>query len=103
MSTTITIDVAFLTEDQRDSATLLFARSGGWQPLVDGEPNPITAEAYGVEMIAKYLRQRVSEQSAYDAQIEAAQAVTDLLEGVTVTTPAEEIFDFPTPPIVTPV
>jgi hypothetical protein len=86
-TTTITIDVAFLTEDQRDAATLLFARSGGWQPLVDGEPNPITAEAYGVEMIAKYLRQRVSEQSAYDAQIEAAQAVTDLLEGVTVTTP----------------
>ena len=103
MSTTITIDVAFLTEDQRDSATLLFARSGGWQPLVNGEPNPITAEAYGVTMIAQYLRQRVSEQSAYDAQIEAAQAVTDLLEGVTVTTPAEEIFDFPTPPIVTPV
>ena len=103
MSTTITIDVAFLTTDQRDSATLLFARSGGWQPLVDGEPNPITAEDYGVTMIAQYLRQRVSEQSAYDAQIEAAQAVTDLLEGVTVTTPAEEIFDFPTPPIVTPV
>ena len=103
MSTTITIDVAFLTEDQRDSATLLFARSGGWQPLVDGEPNPITAEAYGVTMIAKYLRQRVSEQSAYDAQIAAAQEVAELLEGVTVTTPIEEIFDFPTPPIVTPV
>ena len=102
-TTTITIDVAFLTEEQRDSATLLFARSGGWQPLVDGEPNPVSAEAYGVTMIAQYLRQRVSEQSAYDAQIEAAQAVTDLLEGVTVTTPAEEIFDFPTPPIVTPV
>ena len=99
MSTTITIDVAFLTEEQRDSATLLFARSGGWQPLVEGEPNPISAEAYGVEMIAGYLRQRVSEQSAYDAQIAAAQAVTDLLEGVTVTTPAE----FPTPPITTPV
>ena len=49
------------------------------------------------------LRQRVSEQSAYDAQIAAAQAVTDLLDGVTVTTPAEEIFDFPTPPITTPV
>ena len=102
-TTTITIDVTFLTEEQRNSATLLFARSGGWQPLVDGEPNPISAEAYGVTMIAQYLRQRVSEQSAYDAQIEAAQAVTDLLEGVTVTTPAEEIFDFPTPPIVTPV
>ena len=102
-TTTITIDVAFLTEEQRDSATLLFARSGGWQPLVEGEPNPITAEAYGVTMIAGYLRQRVSEQSAYDAHIAAAQAVTDLLEGVTVTTPAEEIFDFPTPPIVTPV
>ena len=98
-TTTITIDVAFLTEEQRDSATLLFARSGGWQPLVEGEPNPVSAEAYGVEMIAKYLRQRVSEQSAYDAQIAAAQAVTDLLEGVTVTTPV----DFPTPPITTPV
>ena len=102
-TTTITIDVAFLTTEQRDSATLLFARSGGWQATVDGEPNPISAEDYGVTMIAGYLRQRVSEQSAYDAQIEAAQAVTDLLEGVTVTTPAEEIFDFPTPPIVTPV
>ena len=99
MSTTITIDVAFLTEDQRDAATLLFARSGGWQPIVEGEPNPITAEAYGVGMIAQYLRQRVSEQSAYDAQIAAAQAVADLLEGVTVTTPP----DFPAPPIVTPV
>ena len=99
MSTTITIDVAFLTEEQRDAATLLFARSGGWKPLVDELPNPISAEAYGVEMIAKYLRQRVSEQSAYDAQIAAAQAVTDLLEGVTVTTPP----DFPTPPISTPV
>ena len=98
-TTTITIDVAFLTTEQRDSATLLFARSGGWQPLVDGEPNPISAEAYGVTMIAGYLRQRVSEQSAYDAQIEAAQAVTDLLEGVTVTTPDE----FPTPPTTTPV
>jgi hypothetical protein len=54
---------------------------------VDGEPNPVTAEAYGVTMIAGYLRQRVSEQSAYDAQIAAAQAVTDLLDGVTVTTP----------------
>ena len=87
MSTTITIDVAFLTEEQRDAATLLFARSGGWQPLIDGEPNPVTAEAYGVGMLANYLRQRVSEQSAYDAQIAAAQAVTDLLDGVTVTTP----------------
>jgi hypothetical protein len=48
-------------------------------------------------MIAGYLRQRVSEQSAYDAQIAAAQAVTDLLDGVTVTTPP----DFPTPPIRT--
>ena len=99
MSTTITIDVAFLTEDQRDSATLLFARSGGWKPLVDELPNPLSVEDYGVEMIAKYLRQRVSEQSAYDAQIAAAQAVADLLEGVTVTTPP----DFPTPPITTPV
>ena len=98
-TTTITIDVAFLTEEQRDSATLLFARSGGWQPLVDGDPNPVSAEAYGVTMIAGYLRQRVSEQSAYDAQIAAAQAVTDLLEGVTVTTPP----DFPTPPISTPI
>ena len=87
MSTTITINVAFLTEEQQDAATLLFARSGGWQATVDGEPNPITAEDYGVTMIAQYLRQRVSEQSAYDAQIAAAQAVTDLLEGVTVTTP----------------
>ena len=98
-TTTITIDVAFLTTEQRDSATLLFARSGGWQPLVDGLPNPITAEAFGVEMIAKYLRQRVGDQSSYDAQIAAAQAVTDLLDGVTVTTPDE----FPTPPITTPV
>jgi hypothetical protein len=99
MSTTITIDVAFLTEEQRDAATLLFARSGGWQPLVDGEPNPVTAEDYGVTMIAQYLRQRVSEQSAYDAQIAAAQEVADLLDGVTVTTPP----DFPTPSITTPV
>ena len=99
MSTTITIDVAFLTEDQRDSATLLFARSGGWQATVDGQPNPISAEDYGVTMIANYLRQRVSEQSAYDAQIAAAQAVADLLAGVTVTTPDE----FPTPPITNPV
>jgi hypothetical protein len=99
MSTTITIDVAFLTEEQRDAATLLFARSGGWQATVDGEPNPVSAEAYGVTMIANYLRQRVSEQSAYDAQIAAAQATTDLLDGVTVTTPP----DFPTPPITTPV
>ena len=98
-TTTITIDVAFLTEEQRDAATLLFARSGGWQPLVDGEPNPITAEAYGVTMIAGYLRSGVASQSAYDAQIAAAQEVTDLLEGVTVTTPP----DFPTPPISTPV
>jgi hypothetical protein len=102
-TTTITIDVAFLTEDQRDAATLLFARSGGWQPLIEGEPNPITAEAYGVGMIAGYLRQRVSEQSAYDAQIAAAQAVTDLLDGVTVTTPVEFDALFPTPPITTPV
>ena len=98
-TTTITIDVAFLTEEQRDSATLLFARSGGWQPLVDGEPNPITAEAYGVTMIASYLRSGVASQSAYDAQITAAQEVAELLEGVTVTTPP----DFPTPPITTPV
>ena len=87
-TTTITIDVAFLTTDQRDASTLLFARSGGWQPLVEGEPNPISAEAYGVTMIANYLRQGVSVQSSYDAQIAAAQQVTDLLEGVTVTTPA---------------
>ena len=102
-TTTITIDVAFLTEEQRDSATLLFARSGGWQATVDGQPNPVSAEDYGVTMIASYLRSGVASQSAYDAQIAAAQAVTDLLEGVTVTTPAEEILDFPTPPIVTPV
>ena len=87
MSTTITIDVAFLTEEQRDAATLLFARSGGWQPLVDGEPNPISAEAYGVNMLANYLRSGVASQSAYDAQITAAQATADLLAGVTVTTP----------------
>jgi len=102
-TTTITIDVAFLSEDQRDAATLLFARSGGWNPLVDGEPNPVSAEDYGVTMIAGYLRQRVSEQSAYDAQITAAQATADLLDGVTVTTPAEFATLFPTPPIVTPV
>ena len=99
MSTTITIDVAFLTTDQRDSATLLFARSGGWQPLVEGEPNPVSAEDYGVTMIANYLRSGVASQSAYDAQIAAAPQVTDLLEGVTVTTPD----DFPTPPTTTPV
>ena len=87
MSTTITIDVAFLTTEQRDSATLLVARSGGWQATVDGEPNPVSAEDYGITMIASYLRQGVSVQSSYDAQIEAAQVVTDLLEGVTVTTP----------------
>ena len=103
MSTTITIDVAFLTEEQRDAATLLFARSGGWQSLVEGEPNPISAEAYGVTMIATYLRSGVASQSAYDAQIAAAQVVTDLLDGVTVTTPAEFDALFPTPPIVTPV
>jgi len=102
-TTTITINVAFLTTEQRDAATLLFARSGGWQPLVDGEPNPITAEDYGVTMIAQYLRQRVSEQSAYDAQIAAAQATTDLLDGVSVTTPAEFNALFPTPPITSPV
>jgi len=102
-TTTITIDVAFLTTEQRDAATLLFARSGGWQATVDGEPNPISAEDYGVTMIANYLRQRVSEQSAYDAQIAAAQATADLLDGVTVTTPAEFATIFPTPPIVTPV
>ena len=101
MSTTITIDVAFLTTEQRDAATLLFARSGGWQPLVDGEPNPVTAEDYGVGMLANYLRQRVSEQSAYDAQIATAQEVADLLDGVTVTTPAEFDALFPTPPITT--
>ena len=67
------------------------------------QPNPITAEDYGVTMIAQYLRQRVSEQSAYDAQIAAAQATTDLLEGVSVTTPTEFATIFPTPPIVTPV
>jgi len=102
-TTTITINIAFLTEDQRDAATLLFARSGGWQATIDGEPNPVSAEDYGVTMIATYLRQRVSEQSAYDAQIAAAQAVADLLDGVTVTTPAEFAMIFPTPPIVTPV
>jgi hypothetical protein len=101
-TTTITIDVAFLTEEQRDAATLLFARSGGWQSLVDGEPNPITAEAFGVTMIANYLRQRVGDQSSYDAQIAAAQATTDLLDGVTVTTPAEFDTLFPTTPITTP-
>ena len=99
MSTTITIDVAFLTEEQRNSATLLFARSGGWQATVDGNPNPITPEEYGVTMIANYLRQRVGDQSSYDAQIAAAQATADLLNGVTVTTPTE----FSTPPITTPV
>jgi len=99
MSTTITIDVAFLSEEQRNAATLLFARSGGWQATVDGEPNPVSAEEYGVTMIANYLRSGVASQSAYDAQIAAAQEVTDLLEGVTVTTPP----DFPTPPIITPV
>ena len=98
-TTTITIDVAFLTEEQRDSSTILFARSGGWQSSVDGEPNPISAEAYGVTMIANYLRSGVASQSAYDAQITAAQKVAELLEGVTVTTPP----DFPTPPITTPV
>ena len=98
-TTTITIDVAFLTTEQRDSATLLFARSGGWQATVDGEPNPVSAEDYGVTMIASYLRSGVASQSAYDAQITAAQEVADLLEGVTVTTPP----DFPTPPTTTPV
>jgi hypothetical protein len=97
ITTTITIDVAFLTTEQRDAATLLFARSGGWQPLVDGEPNPVTAEAYGVTMLANYLRSGVASQSAYDAQIAAAQEVAELLDGVTVTTPP----DFPTPPIRT--
>ena len=99
MSTPITIDVAFRSEEQRDAATLLFARSGGWQSTVDGEPNPISAESYGVTMIANYLRSGVASQSAYDAQITAAQEVADLLEGVTVTTPDE----FPTPPTTTPV
>ena len=88
MSTSaINIEIAFLTEDQRNEASLLFAKSGGWQPTVDGEPNPITAEEFGVGMLATYLRQRVSDQSAYEAQLAAAQAVTDLLTGVTVTTP----------------
>ena len=96
-TTTITIDVVFLTTEQRDAATLLFARSGGWQPLVDGEPNPVSAEDYGITMIASYLRSGVASQSAYDAQIAAAQEVADLLEGVTVTTPP----DFPTPPTTT--
>jgi len=102
-TTTITIDVAFLTTEQRDAATLLFARSGGWNPVVDGNPNPITPEDYGVTMIATYLRQRVGDQIAYDAQIAAAQATADLLAGVSVTTPAEFATLFPTPPIVTPV
>jgi len=100
-TTTITIDVAFLTEEQRDAATILFARSGGWQPLVDGEPNPVSAEDYGVNMLANYLRSGVASQSAYDAQIAAAQEVADLLDGVTVTTPAEFNSIFPTPPIST--
>jgi hypothetical protein len=103
MSTTITIDVAFLTEEQRDAATLLFARSGGWQATVDGEPNPVSAEAYGVTIIANYLRSGVASQSAYDAQIAAAQEVADLLDGVSVTTPTEFNALFPTPPITTPV
>jgi len=102
-TTTITIDVAFLTTEQRDAATLLFARSGGWNPVVDGNPNPVTAENYGVEMLAKYLRRGVSDQSTLDAQIAAAQAVANLLAGVSVTTPAEFNALFPTPPIVTPV
>ena len=100
-TTTITIDVAFLTTEQRDAATLLFARSGGWQATVDGEPNPVSAEAYGVNMLANYLRSGVASQSAYDAQIAAAQEVAELLEGVTVTTPAEFDALFPTPPIRT--
>ena len=87
MSTSINIEITFLTTEQRNEASLLFAKSGGWQPLVDGEPNPITAEEFGVGMVATYLRQRVSERSAYEAQIAAAQAVTDLLTGVTVTQP----------------
>jgi hypothetical protein len=102
-TTTITIDVAFLTEDQRDAATILFARSGGWQATIDGELNPISAEAYGVEMLAKYLRRGVSDQSTLDAQIAAAQATAELLDGVTVTTPAEFDLIFPTPPLTTPV
>jgi hypothetical protein len=81
------------------SSSKLVQREDG---LVDGQPNPITAEDYGVTMIANYLRQRVSEQSAYDAQIAAAQATTDLLDGVTVTTPAEFDTLFPTPQITTP-
>ena len=99
MSTTITINVAFLTEEQRDAATLLFARSGGWQATVDGEPNPVSAEDYGVNMLANYLRSAVASQSSYDAQIVAAQEVADLLDGVTVTIPP----DFPTPSITNPV
>ena len=87
MSTSINIEITFLTTEQRNEASLLFAKSGGWQPLVDGEPNPITAEEFGIGMLATYLRQRVSERSAYEAQIAAAQAVTDLLTGVTVTQP----------------
>ena len=87
MSTSINIEITFLTTEQRNEASLLFAKSGGWQPVVDGEPNPITAEEFGVGMVATYLRQRVSERSAYEAQIAAAQAVTDLLTGVTVTQP----------------
>ena len=88
MSTTsIIIEITFLDIIQRDSASDLFARSGGWQPLVDGEPNPVSAEAYGVEMVAKYLRQRVSDQSNADAAAAAAITIDDLLEGVTVTTP----------------
>lgn len=90
MSTSINIEITFLDIIQRDNASELFARSGGWSPIVDGEPNPVNAEEFGVGMIAKYLRQRVSEQSAYDAQIAAAQTVIDLLDGVTVTTPLEQ-------------
>jgi hypothetical protein len=54
-------------------------------------------------MLANYLRSGVASQSAYDAQIAAAQEVAELLDGVTVTTPAEFDALFPTPPIVTPV
>ena len=70
---------------------------------MDGEPNPISAEAYGVTLIAGYLRSGVASQSAYDAQIAAAQTVSELLDGVTVTTPAEFDALFPTPPLTTPV
>mgnify|MGYP003652763177 CR=1 FL=1 len=96
MSTSsITIEITFLDVIQRDAASDLFARSGGWSPIVDGEPNPVNAEEFGVQMLAKYLRQQVNDQANRDAKIAAAQTVIDLLDGVTVTTPLEQT---PLPP-----